>query len=107
MAKIIIRNLNNKTLHYNNNSGNVLNIIHENFIDWMHACGANGRCTTCKMKVLAGAENLSDHSQAELKYKNLGKLIDNERLACQCEVTGDLEIMVPTESQLPHLKYTD
>ena len=32
--------------------------------DWMHACGAKGRCTTCRVRVRAGMENLGPLTEA-------------------------------------------
>ena len=80
--------------------------FHSHFIDWMHACGGKGRCTTCKMEVIAGMENLSDITQAEEKYRQEKLLLEGERLACQVRVKGTVMIRVPEEFKLPHLKYT-
>ena len=41
----------------------------------MHACGAKGRCTTCRLQVLAGQENLSPLTAAELRYRAAGRLL--------------------------------
>lgn len=75
-------------------------------VDWMHACGAKGRCTTCRMIVLKGSEKIGPHTAAELKYQKAGLLLQNERLACQALVIGDIVVRVPEDSKLPHLKYT-
>ena len=71
MSKITISNLNNKQVVGHNNSKTVLNIMHENFVDWMHACGGKGRCTTCKMKILEGREHLSELSDFEEKMRRV------------------------------------
>lgn len=108
MAKIVIKNLNNRVLHAPyNNSSKVLNIIQEHNIDWMHACGGNGRCTTCKFKVLDGWEQLSAPTAVELRFRKLGQLTAQERLACQCQVLGDILIKVPAEGKFPHMAYSD
>lgn len=107
MPKITIKNLFNKSLSTNNNTSTVLSIIHENYIDWMHTCGAKGRCTTCKMIVIKGMNNLSNQSADELKYKELNMLTDNERLACQCTLSGDVLIAVPEENKMPHMQYSE
>ncbi len=108
MARIVIKNLNNRTIEArNNNSQYVLNIIHENNIDWMYACGGKGRCTTCKFIVLKGASNLSSLTAAEESYFNNGQLQQGERLACQCKISGDITIQVPLASKFPHMKYSD
>lgn len=107
MPKILIRNLNNKVIIANDDSYSILNNIHTAGIDWMHACGAKGRCTTCKMVVHSGLDSLGPDSEAESKFRALGKLRDNERLTCQNVLKGDLEISVAEASKFPHMKYTD
>lgn len=108
MARIIIKNLNNRIIWaINNNSCNVLNIIHENNIDWMYSCGGKGRCTTCKMNVLEGEEHLSALSLAEISFYDKGQLGPGERLACQSYLNGDVVIQVPTSSKFPHVTYSD
>ncbi|HRK53654.1 MAG TPA: 2Fe-2S iron-sulfur cluster-binding protein [Cyclobacteriaceae bacterium] len=107
MVKIVIENLDRKELEVNNSSKTVLNHLHEHYLDWMHACGAKGRCTTCKMVVVNGAENLNEFTYAEIKYKNRGELGQNERLACQAKASGDIIIRVPNSGKLPHMNYSD
>lgn len=107
MPKIRIKNLNNKLIISNDISKNILRHIHEQGTDWMHACGAKGRCTSCKMIVLEGQDQLSELSTFEAKCRKLKRLADNERLACQCSAQGDILIKVPQTFKLPHVKYTD
>ncbi len=109
MHHIIIQNLYNKTVPIPaiDNSKSVFDILQGQQIDWMHACGAKGRCTTCKMIVLQGIENLSPLSQVELKYREGRKLKDNERLACQSRPLGDISIRVAEANKMPHVKYSD
>jgi ferredoxin, 2Fe-2S len=107
MAVIVIRNLNGKIIETNLLSKPLLWIFQENDLDWMHACGGKGRCTTCKAIVLRGGENLIAKSPAEMKYETLGLLAANERLCCQAKLSGgEVELEVPEESKLPHLKYS-
>ncbi len=56
MHHIIIQNLYNKTVPIPaiDNSKSVFDILQGQQIDWMHACGAKGRCTTCKMMYYKG-----------------------------------------------------
>ncbi len=107
MPKILIRNLNNKVILANEDSASILNAIHSVGIDWMHACGAKGRCTTCKMVVHSGLESFGPDTEAEAKFRVLGKLKNNERLACQNNAKGDLEISVAEINKFPHMTYTD
>jgi 2Fe-2S ferredoxin len=105
MVKIVIENLGVKEVVTNDVSKSVMAILHTHFIDWMHACGGKGRCTTCKMIVKKGGENLSQPTAAERKYQRDGTLVHGERLACQSKLVGDITIRVPEENKLPHVVY--
>ncbi len=108
MASIVIRNLNEKTIQNPNLSKPLLWIFLENGIDWMHACGGKGRCTTCKAVILKGDENLIAKSSVELRYESQNQLASNERLCCQTKlIDGMVELLVPDESKLPHMVYSD
>jgi ferredoxin, 2Fe-2S len=108
MPDILIKNLFDKTVTTEeNDTKTVLKILHENQIDWMHACGAKGRCTSCKMIVEKGIENLGPLTLVEKNYKNLGRLKENERLACQVTLSGNIEIKVPGMYKFPHISYSD
>lgn len=108
MPKIVIKNLDNKVISTNENSNSVLDALHNNFIDWMHACGGKGRCTTCKMIVLEGMENLAPATTHEERFKEMNALKENERLTCQSILQKDeIVIRVPEAGKLPHMKYSD
>ena len=49
MARIMIENLFKRTIMAADHSKSLLRHFQDNSIDWMHACGAKGRCTTCKV----------------------------------------------------------
>jgi len=106
MVKITIENLGQKEIRGQDEEIPALKLIHGEGIDWMHACGGKGRCTTCKMIIVQGGENLTPPTAAELKYRQMGALALNERLACQARLSGDLIIRVAEEYKLPHLHYT-
>jgi len=106
MPKISIISL-KKEIFCSKNIQTVLSAIHDNSIDWMHACGAKGRCTTCCMIVLKGEKNISELTKNELYYQDRTMLKENERLACQCTLVGDVTIQVPDTCRLPHLNYYD
>ncbi|WP_162051535.1 2Fe-2S iron-sulfur cluster-binding protein [Pontibacter pamirensis] len=75
--------------------------------DWMHACGGKGRCTTCRIIVLQGLEHFGPLTEAETRYRNRGRLQENERLTCQCTLeSGDATGKVPEQTKLPHLLYS-
>ena len=106
MAVIVIKNLEEKTLEVQDFSKTILQHVQANAIDWMHACGGKGRCTTCKVIVVEGLANLEPKTRAELQYEKLGLLRDQERLACQVKVNNSVTIVVPEEAKLPHMKYS-
>lgn len=51
----------------------------------------NGICSTCLIKIGAGMENLSPRSEQEEATLGARGAGENERLACQCVVNGDVE----------------
>jgi 2Fe-2S ferredoxin len=55
-----------------------------------HTCGGEGSCSTCRVAVLSGAENLSPINLNEVAYC----LGPGERLACQAHLTGDVAVRV-------------
>ncbi len=74
--------------------------------DWMHACGAKGRCTTCRLQVRNGQDCLSTPTEAELRYRAAGRLLPDERLTCQARLPdGEVTGRVPEATQLPHVRY--
>ena len=107
--KLIISNLNDLTLQSNDNSKTLLSIAQENYVDWMHACGGKGRCTTCRVIVTEGMENLSEVSDAEIRFENMGRLdTKRQRLACQASLTGSqVMVQIPDECKLPHVDYSE
>ncbi len=106
MPKLIIRNLANTTIAITTPAKTLLTHIQDAHIDWMQACGGKGRCTTCRMNVLQGMENISPLSVAEIKYRVDGRIKPTERLACQCYILGEVIAEVPFVCRLPHMKYT-
>ncbi|MBM3230762.1 (2Fe-2S)-binding protein [Candidatus Peregrinibacteria bacterium] len=67
----------------------ILQIALDNGIPMEHACGGNGFCTTCMCRVKEGMTHLSPRNERE---ENMGIVDDPERLGCQTEVQGDVEV---------------
>ena len=106
MAKLIVQNLGSLTVNVSA-SQTVLQAIQAIGLDWMHACGAKGRCTTCRVEIISGMENLSPETAPELKYREAGRLRKTERLTCQITVLQDeLKVKLQNQVKLQHLKYT-
>ena len=103
----MIENLFKKTFDAADLSKPLLRQFQEHGIDWMHACGGKGRCTTCKVIVADGESNFLALTVAEKKYLSDGALKANERLACQAKIKGDVTLIAPKEYHLPHMRYSD
>lgn len=107
MLKLIIENLDKFEIVFNNDNKSLLYHIGDARIDWMQACGAKGRCTTCRAVVVEGMDNLSELTEPELNYRSMKRLADNERLCCQTYLLkNEVIISVPEKCKLPHVKYS-
>ena len=106
MPNIFIKNL-DKTISVIDTTRPLLFLLQEHYIDWMHACGGKGRCTTCKVEIITGHKNISAETSVEAMYRLAGALQQDQRLACQVLISGDVTVRVPDDCRLPHLSYTD
>lgn len=108
MPRLIIQNLFNAVVEMDTVGGSVLQQVLQQRIDWMHACGGKGRCTSCKMLVIAGMDNLSPLTAHEIRFRNASRLHLTERQACQCRViSGEVVVHIPKKYQLPHQNYSE
>lgn len=53
-------------------------------------CGGRASCTHCKVKIVAGGENLSPIDAPEKAQLGNVYFITKERLACQAKIHGDV-----------------
>lgn len=106
MPEVTIKNLNSKTIHCKSKTEKLIDILLTE-MDWMHACGKKGRCTTCTVEILSGADGLGPYTDAEIRFVNLGKLKEGERLACQATLHGRVLIKAPDDYKLPHMSYSE
>jgi ferredoxin len=67
----------------------VLALVDEAGVDQMHACGGNGKCTTCKVEFVAGEP--ARITQAE-KEKLAERGLEGVRLSCQIAVDADMSV---------------
>ena len=56
------------------------------------ACGADGLCARCGVRVLSGAGALSAEGLAEARQKRRNRIDPALRLACRAAVSGDVEV---------------
>lgn len=107
MPQIVIENLFNLRINSSSVPRKVIEIIHESGMDWMHACGKKGRCTTCKIILKSGEENLSPPTKPELDFLQQGRLKPGERLTCQAElIGGEIVGRVGESNKFPHILYS-
>ncbi|MGH7857276.1 MAG: 2Fe-2S iron-sulfur cluster-binding protein [Candidatus Binatia bacterium] len=79
--------------------GSVLAAAMKNGVRLMHVCGGRALCTTCRVYVEFGAENLSEMRPAErIALRSRLVLGKKARLACQARVDGPVEL----HAGLPH-----
>ncbi|MGR3503839.1 ASKHA domain-containing protein [Pseudaestuariivita sp.] len=79
-------------------------------VDLDSVCGGRGICSKCQITpsygdfpkhgITAEKGALSDWNAVEERYKSKRGLIDGRRLGCQAQVTGDIVVDVPPESQV-------
>jgi serine/threonine protein kinase/hemoglobin-like flavoprotein/class 3 adenylate cyclase len=57
-----------------------------------HECGGNARCSTCRVLIISGADNLSPRDSAELNLARRFGFGDEIRLACQTKTRGPVRL---------------
>lgn len=60
-----------------------------------HTCGGNASCSTCRVRVINGAKNLSIMDNIEKEVLDTFDLKEPFRLGCQALIRGDVEVEVP------------
>ena len=54
------------------------------------ACGADGVCARCGMRILAGADSLGAETESEISIKQRNRIDRELRLSCRVRVTAPL-----------------
>lgn len=71
----------------------LVNALEDNGGEPLHRCGGKARCTTCRVKFLAGEPE--DKTEAEISRLEKTKTKDQDfRLSCQITVTHDMAVKV-------------
>ena len=79
----------------------ILDIAHANGIELDHACGGVCACSTCHVKVTAGADALRDATEQEEDQLDEARDVDlDSRLGCQAVIeqppsSGTIEVVIP------------
>ena len=80
-------------------------IVHK--IPHLHECGGNGMCTTCRIRVLDGAANLTPPTSHEVEISKKRNWDASVRLACQTRVMKNsvsIERLVWTNAEVSNLQ---
>ena len=73
----------------------ILNAALKNDIDLDHFCGGTCSCSTCRVEILSGTENLSKMKPREAMVLGHEKTQNGDRLSCQAKATGDVVVKIP------------
>lgn len=61
-----------------------------------HDCGGNASCTTCRVEVISGEDNLSEIDFDEQDLLDRENLTERyHRLGCQAKILGEVVVRVP------------
>lgn len=83
---------NDCTVEEIDSSLSLLQISLKHEIPHTHVCGGNARCSTCRILVLKGAENLEPRNEAETALALRKGFTDDIRVACQTRAHGDVTV---------------
>jgi 2Fe-2S ferredoxin len=72
--------------------GSVLRAAIRARVPLARACRGDAVCASCRVRVLAGAENLAPMTAPERALADREPLAPGERYACQAAVLGDVEV---------------
>ena len=61
-------------------------------IPHISACGGNARCSTCRVMILEGLENVAPRNKTEAKLADRKGFDAQIRLACQTHITGPVRL---------------
>ena len=102
MAKLSFKNKNKNTILEIPQGLSVLEAALEHRVPLYHTCGGNASCSTCRVRVLKGAENLSPVEDAESQVLDAFDLKAPHRLGCQALVMqGEVEVEIPDRTKPP------
>ncbi|WP_224482911.1 adenylate/guanylate cyclase domain-containing protein [Robertkochia aurantiaca] len=82
----------NRTVLVEDDASSLLDISLDNQIPHMHECGGYGRCTTCRVRIVEGSQNLSRRNRAEQEMAQSRNWDPTIRLACQTYLKGNVSL---------------
>ena len=81
-----------KALELKNRRKSILDLAMDNDIEIYSECGGRARCSTCRIRVLGGIENVLPRKPREAKLAERLGWDDEIRLACQTRIVGDVAV---------------
>ena len=81
----------NKTIA-GNKIDTLFQILRANDIPVASSCLGDGVCGKCRLTVTAGSEFLSPVEPLEKKLSEKYQLSENQRISCQCSISGDVVV---------------
>lgn len=91
MSKIFYKNFDKKV--ENQPGDSILETSLQNDIPHAHACGGNAACSSCRICILDGIENLLERNEKEAKLAEELGFTDDIRLGCQTKINqGDITV---------------
>ncbi|WP_200975571.1 adenylate/guanylate cyclase domain-containing protein [Echinicola sp. 20G] len=96
----------NREIELERDYDNILEVSIAHKIPHLHECGGNGRCTTCRIRVIDGMHHVSPPDEWERKVARIRNWDPTIRLACQTKLKGDAAIqrLVWTSAEISKLQ---
>jgi len=82
----------NQQVEFMDPDATLLDCSIKNQIPHMHECGGIGQCTTCRIRIIDGLQNITPRTRMERETAQLRKWDPSIRLACQCYIKDDITI---------------
>ncbi|RUM30617.1 MAG: ISC system 2Fe-2S type ferredoxin [Aquifex sp.] len=93
MPKVIVANIGAEFEGIENET--IMQILYRNGIEIDSACGGHGQCTSCKVIVVSGIENLYPPEFEEKDtLEEYGLDPQQERLSCQAKLNGKGDVVI-------------
>lgn len=71
---------------------NLMDALLEHQIPVASSCGGDGVCGKCRIQILKGENHLTPANETEAFLAETNSLKKNERISCQTQILGDIEI---------------
>jgi ferredoxin len=73
----------------------ILQVAIENNIEIEHYCDGSCSCSTCRVEIIKGGQNLSKMKENETAILGEKRVAKGDRLACQAQINGEVHVRIP------------